>query len=486
MRCKYIFNLFIAILLIGIVSASFNFSESGSSIKTKYGTSDYLEANLNISFFNESLNSTFNDSLGNSIQLGALLKGADGYKYIFYDTSNKTISSAFQILTFTGVGFQMPSVDGNITYYMNLSDKKIFQRIIEINKFESAIEAAIKEKYLKLNKTKEEIKKQDILIQSSLNNFLNMSETENMLKEIELKYKDAKTSEEYQKVLNNLSKLDIPSSISKEISVNSISFYPQKENINLEVLSEIGGGSRTGSNKYLDLILLWNTEKLLTTITFREFSIKYSGNKSYDLKIFLFEFDKSNMEKDAYFIMDNIGNIEFEELNNQVGESNGYLYFNLNEVSDRVIFSTTANVDFVNVPVFISPSINDLNSMNEGPFEEIKDIPKVALLVVIISILLMIGIVAYILIQMWYRRRYETYLFKTRNNLYNIMIYIQNAKRKGISNEEIAKNLKKAGWRGEQINYALRKYENKKIIGIIHRPLNMGEEESKKKAQKKK
>ena len=52
------------------------------------------------------------------------------------------------------------------------------------------------------------------------------------------------------------------------------------------------------------------------------------------------------------------------------------------------------------------------------------------------------------------------------------MTYIQNAKKKGMPRDEIIKNLKKADWTGEQIRYALNKYEGKKIAGIIERPFN--------------
>ena len=38
--------------------------------------------------------------------------------------------------------------------------------------------------------------------------------------------------------------------------------------------------------------------------------------------------------------------------------------------------------------------------------------------------------------------------------------------------EEILKNLKKASWTGEQIRYALNKYEGRKIAGIIDRPFS--------------
>jgi hypothetical protein len=57
----------------------------------------------------------------------------------------------------------------------------------------------------------------------------------------------------------------------------------------------------------------------------------------------------------------------------------------------------------------------------------------------------------------WYKHRYENFLFKNRNDLYNIVNFVKNAKNSGLSNSEIKEKLKKAGWTGEQIVYVLKK-----------------------------
>ena len=64
------------------------------------------------------------------------------------------------------------------------------------------------------------------------------------------------------------------------------------------------------------------------------------------------------------------------------------------------------------------------------------------------------------------------------------MAYIQNAKKRGMPREDIIKNLKKSNWKKEQINYALNKYEGKKIAGIIERPFKRVLENIEKSSQK--
>jgi hypothetical protein len=72
------------------------------------------------------------------------------------------------------------------------------------------------------------------------------------------------------------------------------------------------------------------------------------------------------------------------------------------------------------------------------------------------------ALIVWVLLQIWYLKRYENYLFKNRNNLYNVITYINGVKKTGLNDKEIIIKLKKAGWNSEQIQYALKKYSGKK------------------------
>ena len=80
------------------------------------------------------------------------------------------------------------------------------------------------------------------------------------------------------------------------------------------------------------------------------------------------------------------------------------------------------------------------------------------------------GIAVYIFLQQWYKHKYETYLFKNRNFLFNLINYIDNQKKKGVKESEIFRKLKKAGWNSEQVNYVLRKYLGKRT-GMLEIPI---------------
>lgn len=486
MRGGSIFVFVFAVFLISLVSASFQFSEEGSSVISIYQINDTLEASLNISFSNEPLNSTFQDSIGNSIKLEDLLESNKDYVTFFDDITNTTVSSAFQNLNFNEAGFKMDKPIGNITYKLSLERGTVFEITFQILSNKNLIEQTLDEKYSQLNDSKTEIMKQDIFIQNILIDFLNISENEEELIELARMYEDAQTSEEYMEINENLSKIKIPKTISEIISTDSISFYPSQENINLNVLQEIGGGSYGNDREgYIGAIYNWNDVNVKTTLTFREISIGYSASDQITLRIFRFEFDKTNMIEDGYFIIEKFQDMKFEgtPAPTMQESSSGYLYANLKQIPNTLLFSTTQNVDFLSVPAFISPSLSDLTLPEPiGKLEEWIDNSKIKwiLFAVIVFIVLLIGVITYILVHVWYRKKYEAHLFKTRNNLFNIMTYIQNAKKKEMPREEIMKNLRKAGWTGEQIEYAMRKYEGKKILGLVRNPLNLTPETEKK------
>ena len=73
--------------------------------------------------------------------------------------------------------------------------------------------------------------------------------------------------------------------------------------------------------------------------------------------------------------------------------------------------------------------------------------------------------------QVWYRKKYETYLFKNKNDLFNIMHYVNSSKKKGLSESEIEKSLRKSKWGNEQVNYAMKKYSGKRT-GMVEIPID--------------
>jgi len=85
-------------------------------------------------------------------------------------------------------------------------------------------------------------------------------------------------------------------------------------------------------------------------------------------------------------------------------------------------------------------------------------------------ILAFIIFVIYIIMQEWYKRYYEVYLFKKRDDLFNIVSFIYNARNSEIYDDEIRRKLKSAKWSGEQITYAFKKIDGKRT-GMFEIPV---------------
>jgi len=102
-----------------------------------------------------------------------------------------------------------------------------------------------------------------------------------------------------------------------------------------------------------------------------------------------------------------------------------------------------------------------------------------------IVILLAIAFVAYIILQEWYKRHYESSLFKDKNQLFNIINYMNNCELHQVTKPEIYKQLRGMQWRDEQIFYAWNKLHGLRT-GMWEIPLFKSYEHNKLKEELKK
>ena len=65
--------------------------------------------------------------------------------------------------------------------------------------------------------------------------------------------------------------------------------------------------------------------------------------------------------------------------------------------------------------------------------------------------------------QEWYKRNYQRRLFPESNDLYNLVNFIYNARKSGLSDNDIRFKLRQQGWSGEKIRFVFRKIEGKRI-----------------------
>ncbi len=402
------------------------------------------------------------------------LKNITGYKWNFGDSKIETTTTKRVIHSYNSTGKY--NLEVTITDKDKKTSSKIFEVTVESPK--ELINTTLKEKLENLDNVTKQIDKFDAFYQKSLNSALDIQDLEDGLEQIQRDYKTAEQKDdpeaEYSRIANELLNLKIPKSISITKKADSILLFPDKNKINLEILKTIGGSDYEPDeeSKYLDAIILLNMENITTKITFREFSALYKDSNNPFLKIFELDIQKK-IEADypIYFIIKELNDLNFDEDILEKEES-GYAYIELKNPDNKIMLSTTEDIDFTELPAFISPDISELEIINICEGDECGEPPKSkwTTFALIIFLLVIIGLIVYLILQEWYKRKYENHLFKNRNNLYNLLIYIENSRGKGIKDKDIEYKLKKAGWNSEQIRYAMRKHAGK-ITGMIEIPI---------------
>ncbi len=467
MEVKNYFLVFgVAILLISLVSANFQTGNPSHSIELNYKVQEEINGWINMSFDNQSATILFTDSFGNSFSLEDLIVNNPEFNYTFNGT---IIYSDFQILHLDSMGLEVPNIAGNLSYQLNFSNQEVFSEILTVLPKENItlknkVRIALTENSNALDNLELKLSDFSSFIQEQLNTSLNLNFLSNSLKSLEEDYSSANSDADYQKILDALDDLNIPKAFAITRTVSDVKFYPDNGLVNLEIISQIAGGIYNEEQKdsYLGALFFWNEENLDTRITFYEISGITGLSEGFLLSYFEFNFEDGTTEG-VYFILKEIDNLVFEEDYSQ-SIIDDYVYIDLSENPGKIAFTTTERVDFASVPVVISPSLDELTIPEVGDYidsqKEVK-ISKWLLFVLVLALLLIVSYIIYTILQTWYDKRYEAYLFANRNNLYNLIIYINNAKKKGLDDSEIINNLKNSKWKYEQIRYVMRKYYGK-------------------------
>ena len=387
---------------------------------------------------------------------------------------NWTFGDNSSILTTTNTVEHTYNKVGNYTLIIYLTDtsgaefSEEFTIVVESP--EVLIDSSITTLETDLTDFKNELKKQDSFTQSILTNRINIADIEQKISWLKEKQKRASESmpeSELKEIIDVITETKIPNKI-YIVPTAKLPFFPSENTVDLAVLEGITG-TTTEEGKETETknaILFWDQNNIHVLISTKKLSLGFGT----DVEELTTVFDVSLSPKEYfnypyYFIIEDTGDLTLTETD--LIEAEGYKAIQINE--DKTFRFAMKNVELNDLPLFISPGISELSIQGEITTEETDN--RYGLLALIFLALILIGIVIYSMLQRWYKIKYETYLFKDRNNLYNIMVYVNNMKKQGIDNETIKKGLRKSGWSSEQIRYIMRKYEGKRT-GMYELALN--------------
>ncbi|MEK6817679.1 MAG: PKD domain-containing protein, partial [Nanoarchaeota archaeon] len=338
---------------------------------------------------------------------------------------------------------------------------------IEVGPIKDVLDELITKKQESLSDIRGEILNYDLFSSEAIENILNLDEVEEKFNNISSNYlliKDTGTEIQFQELLSQLLEIDLPKSINQILDSAPLTFFPQKENIDLGIIETIAGGSYDADleEEYKDAVSIWDLNNVKTKVSIKEYSANYNLGEEMLVKTFKLDINDLGAEEDSYIFVNAMEGINFKE-NMTYDESSGYYYKKFS--SESIEFYTTEDINLEDLPVFISPSLEKLevdSSAGIEPEEAGKKF-KWGLFALIIIFLIALGFVIYLFLKKWYKTKYENYLFKNKNDLYNMVTYVHGAKQHGKKNDEIAKDLRKSGWSNEQINYIMKKYSGKNV-----------------------
>ncbi len=391
------------------------------------------------------------------------------YSWDFGDGSTETTSINKGIHIYSVIGLYDLQV--TVTDTRGFSSSKTFE--INVSSPKDLINTTLNKMDINLRNLRIDIQNQDTFYQTSLNSVLRIENISSELERLEQQFSVATNHTEYIAIVGDLLALKkrLPENIFKTKQANSFSFFPEKSFIDMDIVQSIGGGNYDSKKieNYRDAVFTWQQENVDLIMDFNEFSGEYDSVVDSLVNIFEIRLtEKKDIIYDYYLIIPKLQGIVFDR---NVEEKGDFIYVNLKDVS-RVSFYTTEDVEFSNLPAFIAPPINKLVvSDTSSPSEEPERRNMIVLILSLVS-LVIIGIIVYVIIYHWYKRRYEKYLFKNRNDLYNIVTYVDSSKKKGLDNRKIIRSLRKSGWGSEQRKYVMKKYKGKRT-GMARIPIRL-------------
>lgn len=353
------------------------------------------------------------------------------------------------------------SEKGEFNLVLEITDAEgtVFSKseIITVNISKEIIDSKIAGLEAKIASLETQMSSLDQFTKKTLQDYMELNETKTILQEIKANYSSNENDTSFIQTLINL---NVPNGF-LIVPTSQIAYYPSESIVDLNILETIQGETYDYEKEaeYQEGIVAWFQNNLDAKINMKEVLVDEGNGQTPAFRIFSVDISKKQtLSEDPDVVVRELSGITFS---NPAGKqsTNGYIHFKLGSTT-KIEFSTTEQIEFIGLPLFISPSLSNL-MLPEGPTITGEREKDWRIFAGILLGVLILGVLAYFIIGNWYKRKYEKKLFPNKNNLFNMVTYVNNSKEKGMKNSEIRKNLSKVGWSSEQINYVMKKHAGK-------------------------
>ncbi len=290
---------------------------------------------------------------------------------------------------------------------------------------------------------------------------INLTSMNKSLSELEDEFDDAEDDDDFVDVVNGLLVLNVPNSIGIGKS-GTLPIETGLGGIDTNYIETISGKDIPSTQEagLKASISGWMSSNYDTDVDFEAITLfKDSGSEDIIGKYKIVATKKGNPEG-AYLIIDYpLNEITFKE--NYGAKSTGTgTYIDISGTK-TVEFILPEYVEIEELGAYISPEVDKFGTLGEVGFLE-RGFPW-GRFVLWMSILIVLALLVYVILQEWYKRYYEQHLFKGRKDqIYNLINFIYNARASGMEDKDIGEKLRGSGWSREQIRYAFRKLDGKR------------------------
>ncbi|NPE26528.1 PKD domain-containing protein [Methanococcoides sp. SA1] len=301
------------------------------------------------------------------------------------------------------------------------------------------------------------------------------------LSRLERLQNDTTNEADLKKIAGELFALSTPSVLGID-TISSPYFMTNLEDVDIEPVEIIAGSVSGATNDlYARSILLWQNNNVQVSYSEKKASISYDdGSVSDVMKIY--DIDIISLGSDeSYFVI----NRPFSELffKEDVGERKAgdatvvilepgiqkkiEFYY---EAADPTAFFVSPKLGSLIIEEDIEENCNYnlvCEEANGETWVNCRTDCKPVGRTIVYSILgILFCLALYTALQIWYKKRYENYLFKDAAQLYNLLMYVSNARARGMKDLRIETNLRSKGWSSERVNYVMKKSRGKRT-GMI-------------------
>ncbi len=297
-------------------------------------------------------------------------------------------------------------------------------------------------------------------------------------------------------IMRELISLKIPTRVYISRTAKPSIFIMSRDQLDLDRLSNLGAGNKEGSfDENYKSINNWIRDNINVTFESKSYSISFRDKADEQLftNVMVNLNPKSKIDELYFIVNGNTDKIKFKE---DYGEKDKLDFYAITlselDAPKTIDFICPTIIDYLNLPIAMSPEFSkltiepvvqncNLNKICEKELDEnssnCSDCKKSWLWIALIGLLILMVIffVVYIILQEWYKRRYESHLFKDRNQLYNLINFINNSETQGIPKIEYLKKLREMGWSSEQLTYAWNKLHGLRT-GMWEIPIFRGSE----------